>query len=42
MDLGVQFPSMGIRCAGDEALISGGDVEGVEVREYRLRDCQDQ
>ena len=31
MDLGVQFPSVGIRGAGDEALISGGDVEGVEV-----------
>lgn len=31
MDLGVQFPSVGIRGAGDKALISGGDVEGVEV-----------
>lgn len=41
MDLRVQFPGMGIRGTGDKALIGGGDVEGVEVREDGLRDCQD-
>lgn len=33
---------MGIRGTGDETFISGGDVEGVEVREDGLWDCQDQ
>ncbi len=42
MDLRVQFPSMGIRGTGDEGLISGGDVEGVEVGEDGLRDSQEQ
>lgn len=42
MDLWVQFPGMGIRGTGDKALIGGSDVEGVEVREDRLWDCQDQ
>lgn len=42
MDLGVQFPCIGIRGAGDKALIGGGYVEGVEVREDGLRDSQHQ
>lgn len=33
---------MGIRGTGNETLISGGDVEDMEVREDGLGDCQDQ
>lgn len=42
VNLRVQFNSMGIRSTGNKTLISGGDVEGVEVREHSLRYCQDQ
>ena len=42
VDLGMQFPSMGVRGAGDEALISGWDVEGVKVGEHCLWNSQDQ
>lgn len=42
MDLGVQFPSVGVGGAGDEALVSGADGEGVEVGEDGLRDSQEQ
>ena len=42
VDLGVQFPGVGIRGAGDEALISGGDIKGVEVGVDGLGDSEEQ
>ena len=42
VDLRVQIPSVGVRRAGSEAFIGGGEVESVEVREDGLRDRKDQ
>lgn len=42
MDLGVQFPGVGIGGAGDEGLVGGADGEGVEVGVDGLRDGQEQ
>ena len=42
VDLGVQFPGVGIGGAGDEGLVGGADGEGVEVGVDGLRDGQEQ
>lgn len=42
VDLWVQVTSMGIRGAGDEALMTGGVIESVKIREDGFRYSQDQ
>lgn len=42
VDSGVQLPSMRIRGTCNKALICGGDVKCVKVREDSLRDRQNQ